>query len=244
LNQKRKNGFTSGLKVNLQLNPSSPCFDLKIVNNQIHLIETESGITALINGRNHLTDIKFSHFFQIIPYLTNRSLKSIVIHQAPGVIIENQIFDGVNIAIFDSPYSRIINNTIKNLKCFSTENFVSGISLINSDYSIVKNNLIRNIMSEFNNKSLYGIYIRNCQNITLFSNKIDSAVTLVSSDAISAPSAYANTSIHGICVFRSRTPIIHDNIIKNLSSYARARANGSYTDTDAYALLWDFNGFE
>jgi hypothetical protein len=101
----------------------------------------------------------------------NTNLHNVIINQAPGTIIENQIFDGVNITLIDSPNSIIRGNTIMNI----IENVVYGIYIGNSSGTVIENNVISELTA---NSKAYGIYTKDSADLEITNNQIFSLTTL------------------------------------------------------------------
>jgi hypothetical protein len=169
-------------------------------------IDLLSKTKMVINGNNRPIVMKSPI---MVNFQRNKlSFPNLTIVNAPGSIIESQMFDGVYINLTNSPNSIVRNNIIQNIWQDSNQYAGVGIYLQNSSNTLVMGNDIDNITS-INSASL-GILVSNSTNVRIINNLITG---VGSSDNSGVSGTYGirldNSSDHSIVI---------DNDLNNINS--------------------------
>ncbi|MHA1989480.1 MAG: hypothetical protein ACXACX_00205 [Candidatus Hodarchaeales archaeon] len=136
------------------------------------------------------------------------TIANLTILNAPGSVIENQVFDGVYLNLTNSPNSIIRNNIIKNIIQTSSQWEGVGIYLQNSSNTFITGNDIDNIFSE--NSASLGILALDSKSLRI----IDNLITGVgASDNAGVSGSYGIRIDSG-----SDHSIIADNNLNNINS--------------------------
>lgn len=161
-------------------------------------------------------------------------ISSVMIINAPGAVIENQVLTTQNITLINSPNSIIRNNTISG---FNTN---VGIYVENSNNTVITNNTISNLYKDTG--SVSGIAVSNSHNITIKNNIISNITTV--SPAYSISLTYSsnitvlNNSISnmnnvngsiGSYDYFSQNITYENNFVENL--------NSSYSSEGIYSIV-------
>jgi len=204
---------------------------LNLENRQIKakVIETNNGVITRLNGENKPIVLNFAELNNQIGRISNKSIKSIEIQNAPGTVIENQTFDGVSIVIFNSPSSIVRNNTIRNIDDTPSCGFFSCIHLSNSSSSIIEKNLISNISSFVPSATIYGIFAERSNYSKIHSNTIQ---CIAISSSTEADTLWFSSSIYGIYTKMNYELIIRNNMIRNLT----VRNEAPYSSSNTYGI--------
>lgn len=170
-----------------------------------------------------------------------RQTVNLKILQAPGSIVENQVFDGVTLTLEDSPSSIIQNNTFLNIASVNT---ISAIKVVSSPDTLVQGNVINEVTVEnkdFDSRNTYyssAIEIDTSDNVLVVDNSISNirasaqplartlavGVRVVFSDLVTIDNNFvANLSssvavnrVFGIYLFKSNNSVIIENTMENL----------------------------
>ncbi len=165
----------------------------------------------------------------------------LVLEQAPGTTVKNQIFTGVSLEIRNSPNSVILNNTFTNIEA---DTFAYGLRIVNSSNSIVEGNVFDGIAltnlilhtvdfyytSAIVVETSIGVFVRNNIVKNLYGTQkggksvlvhgiriISSVETLISENYVSQLSAgYSVHRVFAIYVFKSSNTNISKNIVEGL----------------------------
>ncbi|RMG20786.1 MAG: hypothetical protein D6732_27895 [Methanobacteriota archaeon] len=162
-------------------------------------------------------------------------IAQVEILQAPGSIIENQVFEGITLTLTDSPSSIIRNNTFLGIRSTSS---VSALKVVNSPDTIISGNIINDVTltnDEFQSRQTYissGIEVDSSPNVLVSDNSISNI------RASAAP--LARTLALGIRTVFSNNVAIENNFLANLSSSVSVnRVFGIYLFKSNQSLITD-----
>ncbi len=176
-----------------------------------------------------------------LDYAGRYKVVDLEILQAPGTVIENQVFDGVTLTLVDSPSSLIQNNTFLNIQSSSS---ISAIKIVTSPDTVVSGNIINDVTlnnDEFESRETYissAIEIDSSPNVLVSDNSISniraSAAPLARTLALGVRSIFSNgvtiqtnfianlsssvsvNRVFGIYLFKSNNSLISENTMENL----------------------------